>query len=161
MLLNFAFMAKLPIFPLHSWLPKAHVEASVVGSIILAGVLLKLGGVGVIRLQNFFNFYSLFEENFLVRLRLYGGVIRRVVCLRQCDIKALVAYSSIGHMRLVFVGSLRFREAGLYGIILLIITHGLCSAGLFFVVNVLYEFRGSRSLVVNVGVIGVLPRLRF
>ena len=72
-----------------------------------------------------------------------------------------MAYSSIGHIRLVFVGSLRIRRAGLHGIILLIITHGLCSAGLFFLANVLYDFRGSRSFIVNVGVLRVLPRLRF
>lgn len=101
---SLAFLVKLPIYGFHLWLPKAHVEAPVAGSIILAGVLLKLGGYGLIRL-----FYMLGMSRSLVItvvfcLGLGGGVIARIVCFAQNDVKALVAYSSVGHISLVLGG---------------------------------------------------------
>lgn len=99
-----AFLVKLPVFFFHLWLPKAHVEAPVSGSIILAGVLLKLGGYGLFRVFCLFNFYGLFFFDFLIVFFLWGGVITRLICLRQVDLKRLVAYSSIGHMGIMVSG---------------------------------------------------------
>lgn len=94
----------MPIFLVHLWLPKAHVEAPVSGSIILAGVLLKLGGYGLIRIFSIILRISVSFNIFWVVLSLVGGVLVRIVCLRQIDLKALVAYSSVAHMSLVIGG---------------------------------------------------------
>lgn len=102
--LIFGFMVKMPIFLVHSWLPKAHVEAPVSGSIILAGVLLKLGGFGVFKfIQSIPNIIIKFGYIFIC-LSLMGGVVSSFICLRQTDIKSLIAYSSVSHMRLVISG---------------------------------------------------------
>lgn len=101
--LVFAFLVKIPIFIVHLWLPKAHVEAPISGSIILAGVLLKLGGYGLLRVLNFLIFIFNFNSIFII-FRLLGGVLVSLVCLRQIDLKSLVAYSSVAHMRIVIGG---------------------------------------------------------
>lgn len=102
-ILVFAFLVKIPVFFVHLWLPKAHVEAPVAGSMILAGVLLKLGGYGLLRVVSKVKFLLLINNFFYYSFILWGGVVTRLICLRQIDLKALVAYSSIGHMGL-FVG---------------------------------------------------------
>lgn len=154
-----AFLVKLPIYIFHLWLPKAHVEAPVAGSIILAGVLLKLGGYGLIRVLLIFQKISLNFSSLWVRISLVGGVVVSLLCLRQVDIKSLIAYSSVVHMRIVLCGLMIFRWWGLIGAVVVIVGHGLCSSGLFCLANIVYERVGRRSLLVSKGLLNFIPRI--
>jgi NADH-ubiquinone oxidoreductase chain 4 len=155
----FAFLVKIPIFLVHLWLPKAHVEAPVSGSIILAGVLLKLGGYGLIRVFSLILRTSLRFNIFWIVLRLVGGFLVSLVCLRQIDLKALVAYSSVAHISLVIGGLIVLISWGWGFSYALIIAHGLCSSGLFYLVNLVYERLGSRSLFINKGLLSFIPNI--
>lgn len=155
----FAFIVKLPIFIVHLWLPKAHVEAPVAGSIILAGVLLKLGGYGLIRVLPIFSYMNKNLSWLWVRVRLVGGTIVRIICLRQVDIKALIAYSSVAHIGLVLCGLVVFGWWGLNGALIVIVGHGLCSSGLFCLANIVYERIRSRSLLISKGLLNFIPRI--
>jgi len=157
--LVFAFLVKIPIFIVHLWLPKAHVEAPVSGSIILAGVLLKLGGYGLIRVFSIVLNLSIKLNIFWVVLSLVGGFLVSLICLRQIDLKALVAYSSVAHISLVIGGLIVLTRWGWGFSYTLIIAHGLCSSGLFFLVNLFYERLGRRRLLINKGILAFIPRI--
>lgn len=157
--LVFAFLVKMPIFLVHLWLPKAHVEAPVSGSIILAGVLLKLGGYGLIRVFPIILKVSIKLNIFWLILSLIGGILISLVCLRQIDLKSLVAYSSVAHISLVIGGLIVFMRWGWGFSYTLIIAHGLCSSGLFFLVNLFYERLRRRRLLVNKGILTFIPSI--
>ncbi|YP_002889391.1 NADH dehydrogenase subunit 4 (mitochondrion) [Cephus cinctus] len=147
------FFVKIPMFSLHGWLPKAHVEAPVSGSMILAGVMLKLGGYGIYRLMFISeNLMSNYMMSILV-FSLVGSIYLSLVCLRQVDMKSLVAYSSVVHMGLVIGGLFSLEIIGVQGAFLMMISHGLCSSGLFCLVNMFYERSLSRSLIINKGML--------
>jgi NADH-ubiquinone oxidoreductase chain 4 len=101
-----AFLVKLPLFILHLWLPKAHVEAPLRGSIILAAILLKLGGFGFIRLSFILPSINKYIQNYLSPIAIFGAIIARIICVRQIDIKSLIAYSSVRHIGIFLVGVL-------------------------------------------------------
>nr|NP_542491.1 NADH dehydrogenase subunit 4 [Thyropygus sp. DVL-2001]AAL18225.1 NADH dehydrogenase subunit 4 [Thyropygus sp. DVL-2001] len=152
-----AFLVKMPMFFVHLWLPKAHVEAPISGSMILAGILLKMGGFGLYRVGEYFMFMIKGLGMFWMSVSLVGGVYMSFVCLRQSDLKALIAYSSVVHMGLVIGGLMTMSLVGLIGSFVLMVGHGLCSSGLFCLANMNYERIHSRSMVVNKGLINLLP----
>nr|AUG32894.1 NADH dehydrogenase subunit 4 [Birmella discoidalisa] len=154
-----AFFVKMPMFLVHLWLPKAHVEAPVSGSMILAGVMLKLGGYGLLRV--FMLNYSLGScMNFIfISISLVGGLFISLICLFQIDLKSLIAYSSVAHMSILLCGMLTLLNWGLMGSFLMMISHGLCSSGLFCLVNIVYERLGSRSILINKGLINFMPSM--
>lgn len=153
-----SFLVKFPIFTLHLWLPKAHVEAPVVGSIILAALLLKLGGYGVWRVL------SLVEPSLTTlafqRLALIGGGVVAVLCTQQLDIKILIAYSSVAHISLVISALLSSTPLGALAALSVIIAHGVSSSAMFAGANFIYETSHSRRLTLSRGLLNILPLLR-
>nr|UFZ13354.1 NADH dehydrogenase subunit 4 [Archichauliodes neoguttiferus] len=155
----FAFLVKMPMFMVHLWLPKAHVEAPVAGSMILAGILLKLGGYGLLRVMVMMSSISL-KMNFIwVVISLMGGFIISMICLRQVDLKSLIAYSSVAHMGIVLSGLMTMSYWGWSGSYSMMLAHGLCSSGLFCLANISYERVGSRSLFINKGMMNLMPSM--
>jgi NADH-quinone oxidoreductase subunit M len=153
-----AFAIKVPMFPFHTWLPDAHVEAPTAGSVILAGVLLKLGAYGFIRLA-----IPLFPEAALdwapaiIVLSLIAIIYGAIVALVQPDLKKLVAYSSVSHMGFVTLGIFVFQEQGMQGAILQMVNHGLITGALFLLVGVIYERTHDRTIAKMGGLAGRVP----
>nr|WGF20837.1 NADH dehydrogenase subunit 4 [Sinelater perroti] len=153
------FLVKIPMFFVHLWLPKAHVEAPVSGSMILAGVMLKLGGYGFLRVMPLFLKIGYSWNLTFIVISLFGGMVISLVCLRQSDIKSLVAYSSVSHMGLALSGIMTLNIWGYYGSVMMMVAHGLCSSGLFCLANISYERFSSRSLFLNKGMINLMPSM--
>lgn len=141
----------------HLWLPKAHVEAPVAGSMILAGVILKLGGYGLLRFILIFLNVGIKINYIFIIIRIVGGIFVSLICLRQIDIKALIAYSSVSHIGLVLRGIITLNYWGICGAFVIIIAHGLCSSGLFCLANIIYERTNRRSFFLNKGLINLIP----
>lgn len=154
-----AFLVKLPTYFGHLWLPKAHVEAPVAGSIILAGVLLKLGGYGFLRVMPMLEFQLNMFSSFIISVAVMGGLYSSFICIRQTDCKSLVAYSSVAHMGVVLIGLAINSYLSVLGAIIIIFAHGLCSSGLFRLVGIIYERLGTRSIFLIRGIISCTPLL--
>nr|DAZ91343.1 TPA_asm: ND4 [Gammarus chevreuxi] len=154
-----AFLVKFPMYSVHLWLLKAHVEAPVAGSMILAGVMLKLGGYGLVRVLPFWVESTCALSEVILCLSLWGGVVISLSCLRQMDMKLLIASSSVVHMSMCIGGLFVMSEWGLKGTVSVMVAHGLCSSGLFYLANVVYERTGSRSMSISKGLLSLMPSM--
>nr|AET62625.1 NADH dehydrogenase subunit 4 [Trissolcus basalis] len=155
----FVFLVKLPIYFVHLWLPKAHVEAPIFGSMILAGVLLKLGGYGIIRFMMIFLKYFYNYNILILSFVLVGSLNVSIMCIRQIDLKMLIAYSSVVHMGFMFVGMFMFFDLSLFSSVLMMISHGICSSGMFCLLNFSYKRIKSRNLLINKGLLQYFPNM--
>nr|QUB02930.1 NADH dehydrogenase subunit 4 [Parachiloglanis hodgarti] len=152
-----AFLVKMPLYGVHLWLPKAHVEAPVAGSMVLAAVLLKLGGYGMMRMMIILGPLSQNLVYPIITLALWGVIMTGSICLRQTDLKSLIAYSSVSHMGLVAGGILIQTPWGFTGALVLMIAHGLVSSALFCLANTTYERTHSRTMMLARGLQIIFP----
>nr|YP_009693819.1 NADH dehydrogenase subunit 4 [Polyplectron malacense]QEI03743.1 NADH dehydrogenase subunit 4 [Polyplectron malacense] len=152
-----AFMVKAPLYGLHLWLPKAHVEAPIAGSMLLAALLLKLGGYGIMRVTLLMEPLSSHLCYPFLTLALWGALMTSSICLCQTDLKSLIAYSSVSHMGLVIAASMIQTQWSFSGAMILMISHGLTSSLLFCLANTSYERTHSRILILTRGLQPLLP----
>ncbi len=154
-----SFAVKMPMWPVHTWLPDAHVQAPTAGSVILAGVLLKIGGYGFLRFSlPMLPEASVYFAPMVLALSVVAVVYTSLVALVQTDMKKLIAYSSVAHMGLVTIGLFTFNEQGIEGAIIQMLSHGLVSAALFLCVGVIYDRMHTREIARYGGVVSVMPR---
>jgi len=157
-----SFAVKVPMFPFHTWLPDAHVQAPTSGSVILAGVLLKLGAYGFMRLSvPFFEYASIYYQPFIFTLSCIAIVYTSIVALRQDDMKKMIAYSSVAHMGFVTIGIFTMTSDGMNGAYFQMISHGVVSAALFLIVGVVYERHHTRMIADYSGVTNIMPKYSF
>jgi len=155
-----AFAVKVPLFPLHTWLPDAHTEAPTAGSVLLAGVLLKVGTYGLIRFNlSLFPEAATYFRTFVMVLAVIGIVYGAVCALIQSDVKRLVAFSSVSHLGFVVLGIFAFTTQGVTGGVLQMVNHGLATGALFLVVGMVYERTHTRQLDQMGGLASVMPWL--
>ncbi len=153
-----AFAIKVPVFPFHSWLPDAHTQAPTAGSVILAGVLLKMGTYGLIRFNlPLFPQAAADNAQAIAVLAIIGIIYGAIVAFAQKDVKKLVAYSSISHLGFVMLGIFSLNSAGIQGAILQGVNHGISSGALFFIVGIIYEQRHTREISEFGGIWTVMP----
>nr|WAB69861.1 NADH dehydrogenase subunit 4 [Osteocephalus aff. helenae DO-2022] len=152
-----AFLIKMPLYGVHLWLPKAHVEAPIAGSMILAGTLLKLGGYGILRMGSLINDSFLPMAAPLIIFSMFGVLLSAALCTRQTDLKSLIAFSSVSHMGLVIAASMLKTEWSIAGSMILMISHGLVSSALFCLANTSYERTHTRTLIVLQGSQIIMP----
>ena len=153
-----AFAAKIPLFPLHIWLPEAHVEAPTVGSVLLAVLILKLGTYGIIRFSiPLFPYGTVFFTPLIYTFAVFGIIYTCFTAIRQIDLKKIIAYSSVGHMNVVLLGIMSLRTEGMEGAIFQMLSHGIVSGAMFFCVGVIYERYHVRSLKYFGGLANVYP----
>jgi NADH-quinone oxidoreductase subunit M len=155
------FGVKMPIFPLHGWLPLAHVEAPSPVSILLSGILLKMGAYGLLRVVVILPVAAHALQSVLVFLALFGMIYGGLLAWRQSDLKAMVAYSSISHMGIVLLGISTLNETGFTGAVLQMSAHGLIAGALFLVVGLLYERTHTRNIQDYSSLVQVMPRFAF
>jgi NADH-quinone oxidoreductase subunit M len=154
----FSFASKIPMFPFHIWLPEAHVEAPTVGSVLLAGILLKLGVYGFLRFSlTLFPLASLYFSPLVYFLSIVGVIYASLSAVRQTDFKRVIAYSSIAHMNLITLGIFSFNNIGIEGSILQSISHGFVSGALFLLIGILYDRYHSRLLYYYGGLVHTMP----
>ncbi len=154
-----SFAVKTPMWPVHTWLPDAHVEAPTAGSVLLAAILLKMAGYGFIRFSiGLFPVGSEYFVNFVYCLSLIAIIYTSLVALMQEDMKKLIAYSSVAHMGFVTLGIFTMTQQGLEGSIFQMISHGIISAALFLCVGVIYERVHTREIKKYGGIVNVMPK---
>lgn len=155
-----AFAAKIPLFPLHIWLPEAHVEAPTLGSVLLAALLLKLGTYGLIRFSlPLFPLATIYYTPLIYTFGILGIIYTCLTAIRQVDLKKVIAYSSVGHMNCVLLGIMTLRIESLEGALFQMLSHGIVSGALFLCVGVIYDRYGSRYIKYYGGLTTISPLL--